>query len=209
MSLSLYVRGRTPLHRLPPAVKFGVLFAAGIALFLTDDVAVLGVAAAVAAGLLVSVRPPPAALRRQSTGLLVMLVVIFVAATVFQDLHTALVTLFRLLALLLLALSVTLSTRAADLLEFFERLMAPLARLGLANPARISLGVSLVLRFVPEVQRRYREIREAQAARGLRANPVALVVPLVVRTLKSADDIADAIDARCYPPPRHPDRENT
>ncbi|NUT48372.1 MAG: energy-coupling factor transporter transmembrane protein EcfT [Saccharothrix sp.] len=208
MNLSLYVRGHTPLHRLPAGWKFGVLFVAGIALFLTDDVAVLGSAAAVAALVLWSVRPPAAALRRQLAGLLVMLAVIFAAAAVFQGVQAAFTSLFRLLALLLLALAVTLSTRAADVLEFFERLLAPLARLGLANPAKISLGVSLVLRFVPEVARRYQEVREAQAARGLHANPVALVVPLVVRVLKSADAVADAIDARCYPPP-HPSRRET
>ncbi|WP_416276845.1 hypothetical protein [Nocardia sp. alder85J] len=27
-------------------------------------------------------------------------------------------------------------------------------------------------------------------------------MPLIVRTLKSADDVAAAIDARCYPPSR-------
>ncbi|MEU5692300.1 energy-coupling factor transporter transmembrane protein EcfT [Actinosynnema sp. NPDC020468] len=209
MNLSLYVRGNTPLHRLPASVKFGVLFASGIALFLTDRVLVLGPAAAVGAGLLLSVRPPATALRRQLTGLLITLAVIFAAAALFEGVHTAFVVLFRLLALLLLALAVTFSTRAADLLEFFERLTAPLARLGVANPAKISLGVSLVLRFVPEVHRGYLEIREAQAARGLRANPAALVVPLIVRTLKSADAIADAIDARCYPPPHPTGRETT
>lgn len=209
MSLSLYVRRRTPLHRLPAGWKFGALFVTGIALFLTDDAVVLGSAAAVAAVLLASVRPPLAALRRQLVGLLVMLAVIFTATAVFQDLHAAVTGVCRLLALLLLALAVTSSTRASDVLEFFERLLTPLARVGLANPAKISLGVSLVLRFVPEVTRRYHEIREAQAARGLRANPVALIVPLVVRVLKSADDIADAIDARCYPPPHPTGRETT
>ncbi|MFE2753885.1 energy-coupling factor transporter transmembrane component T family protein [Actinosynnema sp. NPDC059335] len=209
MSLSLYVRRRTPLHRLPAGWKFGALFVTGIALFLTDDAVVLGSAAAVAAALLASVRPPLATLRRQLAGLLVMLAVIFTATAVFQDVHAAVTSVCRLLALLLLALAVTSSTRASDVLEFFERLLTPLAGLGLANPAKISLGVSLVLRFVPEVSRRYHEIREAQAARGLRASPVALIVPLVVRVLKSADDIADAIDARCYPPPHPTGRETT
>ncbi|WP_017537765.1 energy-coupling factor transporter transmembrane component T family protein [Nocardiopsis halophila] len=205
MNTTLYVPGDTPLHRLPAGVKFAVLFAAGIGLFLLSHPAVLGAAAAVAAGLVLSARAPLAALRARLLPVGVMLAVLFAATSLFQGPQTAVAMLLRLAALILLALAVTLTTRPADLLEFFERLTAPLARIGVANPERISLGVSLVLRFVPEVFRRFQEIREAQAARGLKASPVALLVPLIVRTLKAADDVADAIDARCYPPPRRPE----
>ncbi|CFN71313.1 cobalt transport protein [Bordetella pertussis] len=52
------------------------------------------------------------------------------------------------------------------------------------------------MRFIPEIWRNYQEIREAQAARGLGAHPLALLVPLVVRTLKRAEEVAQAIDAR-------------
>ncbi|MDA2808379.1 energy-coupling factor transporter transmembrane component T family protein [Nocardiopsis suaedae] len=204
MNTSLYVPGNTPLHRLPAGAKFGVLFAAGIGLFLLAHPGVLGAAAAVAAVLVLSARAPLAALRARLLPVGVMLAVLFAATALLQDVPAAVVMLLRLAALILLALAVTLTTRPADLLEFFERLTAPLARVGVADPERISLGVSLVLRFVPEVFRRFQEIREAQAARGLKANPVALLVPLIVRTLKAADDVADAIDARCYPPPRRP-----
>jgi biotin transport system permease protein len=88
------------------------------------------------------------------------------------------------------------------MLAAIERALEPLDRRGLIDAARVSLAVSLVLRFVPAILDHYREIREAQAARGLQANPLALVVPLVVRTLKGADDVAAAIEARGFPPER-------
>ncbi len=40
------------------------------------------------------------------------------------------------------------------------------------------------------------DIREAQAARGLDRSVFALAVPLTLRTLRMADEIAEAIDAR-------------
>ncbi|MBB2910720.1 biotin transport system permease protein [Streptosporangium becharense] len=202
MSLSLYEPGTTPLHRLRPGAKLGALFVVGVVVFLVSDLRILAAAVATAAVLLLSARVRPKVLARRLSGVAVMLAVLFAATGLLQGWDTALTALLRLVTLILTAFAVTLTTRPAALLELFEWLISPLARLGVANPERISLSVSLVLRFVPELSRRYHEIREAQAARGLHANPVALLVPLIVRTLKSADDVADAIDARCYPPPR-------
>lgn len=200
MTLSLHVPGDTFLHRLPAAAKLGVLLVAGIALFTISSVPVLGTLAATAAALLLSARPPSRWIRTQLFGVTIIMGIVFAAAAFFDGWQQAFTILFRLMSLVLLASAVTLTTRTSDLLEVCERALRPLDRLGLVDAARVSLAVSLVLRFVPEVFKHYRDIREAQAARGLEGNPVALVVPLIVRTLKAADDISAAIDSRCYPP---------
>jgi biotin transport system permease protein len=54
----------------------------------------------------------------------------------------------------------------------------------------------LTLRLIPELTVQWQDIREAQAARGLKANPFTLGVPMLLRTLRRAQDIADALDAR-------------
>ena len=198
--LSLYLPGDTLLHRQPAGRKLALLIAAGIGLFLVKSPIILAAAAVAAAALLLSVRPPPAQIRRQLFGPFLVLAAIFIAAALLDGLRPACIVLLRLAALILLASAVTLSTRTSEMLEACEKALHPLERIGLLNAARVSLAVSLVLRFVPEIFRHYHEIREAQAARGLHGNPVALVVPLLVRTLRAADDIAAAIDARCYPP---------
>ena len=61
------------------------------------------------------------------------------------------------------------------------------------------MTLTLALRFVPLIVEEAREIREAQAARGLGSHPIAVIVPLVVRTLVRAQVVADAIDARLSP----------
>jgi biotin transport system permease protein len=42
----------------------------------------------------------------------------------------------------------------------------------------------------------WQDIREAQLARGLTPSPFTMGVPMLMRTLRRADEIAEAIDAR-------------
>ncbi|OON82908.1 energy-coupling factor transporter transmembrane component T family protein [Streptomyces tsukubensis] len=202
MRMSLYVPGHSPLHRIAARWKLGALVLCGVGVFLTTSVLVLGPAAALAVVLLVSVRAPVEQLSRQLKGPLVILAVVVAVAALTQSVHSSLVVGLRLVVLLLASLSVTLTTRTSELQGVLEVVLRPLERVGLVNASAIALAVSLALRFIPEVFQQFQDIREAQAARGLRGSPLALVVPLVVRSLKSAEDIAAAIDARCYPPTR-------
>ena len=64
--------------------------------------------------------------------------------------------------------------------------------------AQIALAVSLFLRFVPLVRTALDDVREAQRARGLDRNLKAILVPLVVRILKTADEVSQAIYARSF-----------
>ena len=104
-----------------------------------------------------------------------------------------------LAVLLLLATLVSLTTRASDMLASLERALRPLRWLGV-SPVRLSLLLSLTLRFIPLLATWLHEIREAQRVRGLESHPFAVLVPLLVKTLRTADQLADAIDARCFDP---------
>jgi biotin transport system permease protein len=72
----------------------------------------------------------------------------------------------------------------------------PLEKIGLVKAADIGLAVGLVVRFVPEIVSRYQAIREAHEARGLTIRVRTMLVPLIILTLRDADQIAAAIDAR-------------
>jgi biotin transport system permease protein len=76
-----------------------------------------------------------------------------------------------------------------------ERALRPLSRFGI-DPDKISLVISLALRFIPVLGEQVTQIREAQRARGLDRNILALAVPLLVHCLSMADAVADAIEAR-------------
>lgn len=192
----LYIPGDRGLHRLPAGYKLTVLVAAGIGLFFVERLWGL-LAAFVIAGMLVwSTGVGMAACWRQVRGLVWVLLAVGVFAVIFQGWMPAAAVLLRIGALVGLALAVTLSTRTSDLMAACERALMPFERLGWVNAGNVALALALTLRFVPEIWRHYQDIREAQAARGLARHPVALMVPLVVRTLKRAQQVAQAIDAR-------------
>jgi biotin transport system permease protein len=128
-----------------------------------------------------------------------VLVPLFVLHALVSGWESALEAVLRLAVLMLLATLVSLTTRASDMLDALERVLRPLARFGL-KPARLGLLLSLTLRFIPLMVTWLREIQEAQRVRGLDRNPLAVLVPLLVKTLRTADTLADAIDARCFDP---------
>ncbi|MGY6271625.1 energy-coupling factor transporter transmembrane component T family protein [Achromobacter denitrificans] len=192
----LYVPGGTLLHRLPAWLKLLALMAAGAGLFLLRDPRALALAFVAAAVLVWSTGVAAGTVWRQVKGLAWALLAVGGFTAWFQGGMAALAVLLRVAALVGLALAVTLATRTSDLIAVCEKALMPLQRAGLVDAGKVALALALALRFVPEIWRNFQEIREAQAARGLGANPVALIVPLIVLTLKRAQEVAEAIDAR-------------
>ena len=90
---------------------------------------------------------------------------------------------------------VTLTTRVSDVLDVVQRVLAPLRRVGV-DPERVGLVLALTLRAIPVVHQTYAEARDARRARGLERSTRALVVPLVVRTVRHADRVGEALAAR-------------
>ncbi len=192
----LYVCANTLLHRLPAGLKLIVLAGAGAGLFALSSPRWLAVLFLVGCALVWSTGVAARVLWRQLRGLLWPLGAIALLAAYFQGWLYVVVVLSRTGTLIALGLAVTLSTRASDLIAAAECGLRPIERLGLVNASQTTLAFALALRFVPEIWRNFDEIRQAQAARGLQGHPLALIVPLVVRTLKRADEVAEAIDAR-------------
>lgn len=198
MLKSFYVDGQSWLHRTPVRPKLVALFIAGIVLIPLKSVPLLGLAFALALGLYASVGLPvrEALSRLSSMVILILLVAVLVWAT--ESAMMAVAVFSRLLALVLLAASVTATTTINAFMEEITRLLTPLERIGLVNAADISLAFGLVLRFVPEVAARYQAIRDAHTARGLKMQPLTVLGPLIILTLKDAETIALAIDARGF-----------
>ena len=99
----------------------------------------------------------------------------------------------------------TRTTRIADMAGVAEALLVPvvripwvgprLARAGV-RPDRVGLAMGLVLASIGHLRALAEQIRHAQAARGVRLAPWAWVLPLLVLSLKHADDVGDALAAR-------------
>jgi len=196
MMQGLYVVGETWIHRLPAGRKLLVLVLAGWGLMWVTHPAWLTLALAVVWMLFWMARVSMRSVWRRMRPLAWFLVVIGLYVAWADGWHAAAAAMLRLAALVLLGLLVTLTTPIAAMMDVVTTLLRPLERLGLLRAERVSLAFGITMRMVPELYIQWNQIREAQAARGLESHPVALIVPMLVRTLKRADDMAEAIDAR-------------
>ncbi len=199
MTVGLYVAGDTRLHRLRPGTKLAAMALAGIGVFLIDEAIVLAAAVALALALLASARVPLAATLRQLRPLALLLAIIFLMHGLFTSWSLGLVVVLRFAVLLLAALVVTVTTRVSDMIDTLERALRPFARFGV-HPAKVSLALSLALRFIPMLAEQAREVREAQRARGLDRSVVALTTPLLIKTLRLSTTLTEAIEARGWDP---------
>lgn len=198
MLTSLHIEGNSLLHRLPVRVKLIALVASSIGLFLSASLAVQAIAFVVAAALYLSVGlSPKEALKR--VGFVFLTIFFLAAVNLFYLSVSEVATLaLRLMALVLFAAAVTATTTISAFMDEITILLSPLERLGWLKAADVSLALGLVLRFVPDIFARYQAIREAHRARGLPVRPLTIIGPLIILTLKDADTIAAAIDARGF-----------
>ena len=90
---------------------------------------------------------------------------------------------------------VTLTTRVSDLLDVITRVLEPGRKIGV-DPDRVALLLALTIRAVPVIAATLHEARDARRARGLERSTRALVTPVVVRTIRHADRVGDALAAR-------------
>jgi biotin transport system permease protein len=194
----LDIEGDSPLHRLPVRGKLVLLFVAAIGLFLVSDLRLLVPALALCAALYLSTGIGLGNAFRRTRLVLFTVLILAGANYLFHSLHEAVVVFCRLSALVLLAAAVTATTGISAFMDEITRLLTPLERFGFMRAADVSLAVGLVIRFVPEIFARYQDIADAHRARGLPVRPLTTLVPLIILTLKDADTIAMAIDARGF-----------
>lgn len=193
--LGLYQPGTSPLHRAAAGWKFLALLALAIGTLLVSSPRWLGVITlAVALGYLAA----RIAARRcwQLARLLVpMLGFVFAVQWWLVGLDSASVVGLRLLAALAAANLFTLTTRVDDLVAAVERGLRPARRFGV-RPERVGLLVGLTLQAVAALSTVASETRDAQRARNADRSVPAFAVPFLVRTLRHADELGEALAAR-------------
>ncbi|MDR2711752.1 MAG: energy-coupling factor transporter transmembrane protein EcfT [Clostridiales bacterium] len=124
-----------------------------------------------------------------------------------EGIMTGLTLAFRFILLVCFASLLTLTTTPIDLTEGMDRLLTPLKRLGVPTN-EFTMMMSIALRFIPTILEELERIMAAQRARGAdfasgglikRAKAmVPLLVPLFVAAFRRSDELAQAMEAKCY-----------
>jgi biotin transport system permease protein len=193
--LGVYVPGTSVLHGLPAGVKLLLMVAAGVLSVFLDHVWQVGVALLVVLAAYRAGGLSPRTAARQLRPLL--WIGVFTAAfhVLVNGWERALVVVGILAVLVMVAALVTLTTRTTDLVDAVVTTCRPLRVLGV-EPERVGLLIALGIRCVPVVVGLAEGVRDAQRARGLTASPRAFAVPLIVRSLRHADALGEALSAR-------------
>lgn len=113
----------------------------------------------------------------------------------------------RLVFLIVFSSLLTYTTSPIVLTDGIEHLLKPFSRMGV--PAHeLAMMMTIALRFIPTLLEETDRIMKAQTARGANftcgsiwqrgKNMIPLLVPLFVSAFRRADELATAMEARCY-----------
>ncbi|MFD5179552.1 energy-coupling factor transporter transmembrane component T family protein [Nocardia sp. NPDC058379] len=194
--IGLYRPGDSPLHRMPAGAKLVLLVVAIVAMTVfVRGLPGVGVLVLVIACLFALARISWRVALAQIRPVLWMTLIIGVFQLLTTSPTRAVVVCAVLLASVALAALVTVTTRVTDLLDALTRALGPLRRVGV-DPERVGLLLALAIRCVPLLAQIVHDVAEARRARGVSWSATALVTPVLVRALRTADAMGEALAAR-------------
>ncbi|MEE0434634.1 MAG: energy-coupling factor transporter transmembrane component T [Peptococcaceae bacterium] len=223
ITIGQYVKGDSLLHRLDPRTKIFGMLAIMVALFLVNNwVGLLYAAVVVFAVLLLSKVPLKFYVKgvRPLRFILIFTALIQLFLTpgtvlwqwgilhiTAEGVHLAVFLCVRLVLLVMTTSVLTLTTTPIVLTDAVENLLSPFKRIGV--PAHeLAMMMTIALRFIPLLADETEKIMAAQKARGAafdegglmdRARALLpILVPLFLSAINRANELAMAMEARCY-----------
>ena len=224
ITIGQYYPSDSVIHRLDPRVKLFATMIYMITLFLYKGLAGLGLITLFLFGVIQLSKVPLGYMFKGLRAIMVLLLftsffnltmtpgaVTYWHFGIFQVTDTGVVNAvtiaIRLVYLILGTSLMTLTTTPNQLTDALEQSLRPLNKIHIPVHA-IAMMMSIALRFIPILVEETDKIMKAQMARGAdfengnilqRAkNMVPLLVPLFVSAFRRADDLAMAMEARCY-----------
>ncbi len=221
--LGQFFPGNSILHRLDPRTKIFLLFALMILIFLTDSTINYAILTAFTAALIFLSKIPPTTVLKSLkpvawiilfTSLIhlishegIVLAKIFIFKITDTGLQQAILISLRLILIIILSSLLTFTTSPIKLTDALEKILSPFTKIGL--PAHeIAMMMTIALRFIPTILEETDKIIKAQKSRGADfetgnifkriKNFVPILVPLFLSTFRRADELAMAMEARCY-----------
>lgn len=220
-----YYPAKSFVHRLDPRCKILALIAFIVLLFCANNFYSLFICAVVLIAAVIAARVPLGSVLRSVKGIIVILVFTAVLNLFFHSgerlltpenwfvkiyLEGVIFTVFFVLRLFFLVIAssvLTLTTTPVSLTDGIESLLKPLTFIRFPVH-ELALIMSIALRFIPTLIDETNRIIAAQKARGADFESgnifkrikaiVPILIPLLISAFRRADELGDAMDARCY-----------
>lgn len=224
ITIGQYYPSESIVHELDPRVKIGATFVYILSLFFAKGFLGYGFAAFALLILTKVCKVPYSFLFRGIKSILMILILtavlnlltysdgqvlfsIGVFSITVEGIGLAVAMCTRLLLLVMGSSLLTLTTTPIRLTDGIEALLRPFRKIGLPSH-EIAMMMTIALRFIPTLLEETDKIMKAQQARGAdfesgnivhRAkNLVPILIPLFLSAFRRADELAMAMEARCY-----------
>jgi energy-coupling factor transport system permease protein len=223
ITLGQYYRTESVIHRLDPRVKLVATFMFIVSLFIANNfIGYLIAALFLIMAIYLSKVPPKFIFKGMKTIFFLLFITmlfnlfltpgkelfsVWKFTITYEGLKMAVMMAIRLVFLITGSSLMTLTTTPNHLTDGMEKLLRPL-KIFKVPVHEISMMMSIALRFIPILMEETDKIMKAQMARGAdfesgsvikRAKSlVPLLVPLFISAFRRANDLAMAMEARCY-----------
>ena len=224
ITLGQYFPGNSPIHRLDPRTKLIVLVAYIIALFTASNwISYAVVFAFMVSTVAISTIPLKSIVRGMKPLVMILLftgilnvffttgeklrVKFWIITVYWEGIIRALFMMARILMLITGTFLLTYTTSPIALTDGLESLLGPLKKLRLPVH-ELSMMMCIALRFIPTLIEETDKIMSAQKARGADFESgklmqrvkalVPILVPLFISAFRRADELATAMECRCY-----------
>ena len=223
ITIGQYFPGNSALHRLDPRVKIVLLLFFLIEVFVFSSAPAYGILTAVTIAMIWISGVPMIMMLRSLKPLWWIILFTFIIhlfsnpgtpiarvwifTVTWEGIRQGCFISLRLVLLILMSTLLTFTTSPLKLTDALESLLSPFRRFGL--PAHeLAMMMTIALRFVPTLIEETDKIMKAQQSRGADfttgsivsrlKNMVSVLVPLFLSAFRRADELAMAMEARCY-----------
>jgi len=224
ITLGQYFPGDTVVHRLDPRTKLLLMITYITGLFMAKGIAAYGFMLVVLITCLAISRIKPKAVFKGLRPILIIICLTVILNIFFirgetilfqygsiiitqEGVNTAIYMALRLIMLIVSTFLLTYTTSPITLTDGLERMLGPLKKIKLPVH-EFSMMMSIALRMIPTLIEETDKIMSAQKSRGAdfetgglikRAKAILpLIIPLFISAFRRADELATAMESRCY-----------
>lgn len=224
ITIGQYFPGESVIHRLDPRFKIVITLIFIIMLFTGDSLLCLLIGAVFTLMSIILSKIPPKMFVKSIKPLLPFLLITALLNLFFvssgevywqwkflkltsEGVNISIFMIIRIVLLIAGSSLLTYTTSPITLTDAIERLLSPLKKLKFPVH-ELSMMMSIALRFIPTLIEETDKIISAQKARGAELdsgslmtrvkNMVSIMIPLFISAFRRADELATAMECRCY-----------
>lgn len=224
ITIGQFFPGNSVIHRLDPRFKIILTILFIVMLFSGSTFLCLGIGAVYTVMIVLLTRIPVKMYVKSIKPMFIFLVItsllnLFLVSTgdvlwrwkflkiTDEGVHLSIFMVVRIVLLIAGTSVLTYTTSPITLTDALERLLSPLKKLKLPVH-ELAMMMSIALRFIPTLIEETDKIMSAQKARGAEIdsgslmtrarNLISILVPLFISAFRRADELATAMECRCY-----------